>query len=143
MELYFPSYLNRKPESVKGTGNAVIPEGTRVTWKIDTETTENLSGYGELNFAFQRDENVFTLSKNISQIQIIKLLHRIIGLKTMKIKLPTVGGKGSVSFYPGEPSPDSLKLAKNFVLGKVSDDYGLLNYIRGISGNYPGENNSY
>jgi hypothetical protein len=27
--------------------------------------------------------------------------------------------------YPGEPSSDSLKLAKNFVLGKVSDDYGL------------------
>jgi hypothetical protein len=42
--------------------------------------------------------------------------------------------------YPGEPAPDSLKLAKNFVLGKVSDDYGLSNYrlfiIRGISGNY-------
>jgi hypothetical protein len=37
-------------------------------------------------------------------------------------------------------APDSLKLAKNFVLGKVSDDYGLSKYrlfiIRGISGNY-------
>ena len=29
MLLNFPSYLNRKPESVKGTGNAIIPEGTR------------------------------------------------------------------------------------------------------------------
>jgi hypothetical protein len=57
----------------------------------------------------------------------------------MKIKLPTVGGKGSVSFIQVN-QPDSLKLAKNFVLGKVSDDY-FLNYrlfiIRGISGNYP------
>jgi hypothetical protein len=66
MELYFPSYLNRKPESVKGTGNAV-PKAL-VTWKIDTETTEKTwVDSGELNFAFQRDENVFTLSKNISQ----------------------------------------------------------------------------
>ena len=33
MTLNFPSYLNKKAETIKGTGNAVIPEGTSVTWK--------------------------------------------------------------------------------------------------------------
>lgn len=31
MVLSFPGYLNKKAEVIKGTGNAVIPEGTRVT----------------------------------------------------------------------------------------------------------------
>jgi hypothetical protein len=28
MQLNFPAYLNKKSEVIKGTGNAVIPEGT-------------------------------------------------------------------------------------------------------------------
>ena len=30
MQLNFPSYLNKKSELIKGSGNAIIPEGTRV-----------------------------------------------------------------------------------------------------------------
>ena len=33
MTLNFPAYLNKKAETIKGTGNAIIPEGTTVTWK--------------------------------------------------------------------------------------------------------------
>jgi hypothetical protein len=34
MQLNYPLYLNRKSEVVNGTGNAIIPEGTKVTWKV-------------------------------------------------------------------------------------------------------------
>jgi hypothetical protein len=88
MEL-FPSYLNRKPESVKGTGNAVIP--ALVTWKIDTETTEKLEWMENSTLPFRETKMSLHYLKISVKIQIIKLLHRIIGLKTMKIKLPTVG----------------------------------------------------
>jgi hypothetical protein len=47
---------------------------------------------GELNFAFQRDENVFTLSKNISQntdYQIVTSNNRVEDYE----KLNYVGGK--------------------------------------------------
>jgi hypothetical protein len=30
MQLNYPSYLNKKAEVVKGTGNAVIPEGLKL-----------------------------------------------------------------------------------------------------------------
>jgi hypothetical protein len=30
-----------KTEIIKGTGNAVIPEGTRVTWKMNTQATQS------------------------------------------------------------------------------------------------------
>jgi hypothetical protein len=127
MELYFPSYLNRKPESVKGTGNAVIPEGTRVTWKIDTETTEKLEWIAENStLPFQRDENVFTLSKNVRQntdYQIVTSNNRVEDYEKLNYQLSVV--KDQYPFIQVNLAPDSLKLAKNFVLGKVSDDYGL------------------
>jgi hypothetical protein len=56
----------------------------------------------------------------------------------MKNKLPTVG-KGSVSFIQVNLAPDSLKLAKNFVLGRCQTIMGSklqLFIIRGIR-NYP------
>jgi len=34
--------LNRKQEIIKGTGNAIIPEGTRVSWKINALATQNI-----------------------------------------------------------------------------------------------------
>ena len=42
MVLNFPSYLKKKPEIIKGNGNAIVPEGTRVTWKINTLATQNV-----------------------------------------------------------------------------------------------------
>jgi uncharacterized cupin superfamily protein len=37
MYLQFPGYLNKKSEIIKGT-NAMVPEGTVVTWKLNTST---------------------------------------------------------------------------------------------------------
>ena len=42
MQLDFPSYLNKKSELIKGSGNAIIPEGTRVIWKINAAATQNI-----------------------------------------------------------------------------------------------------
>jgi hypothetical protein len=42
MILNFPMYLNKKEEVIKGTGNAVIPEGTRVTWRMNTLATQKV-----------------------------------------------------------------------------------------------------
>jgi hypothetical protein len=38
--LNFRLYLNKKSETIGNRGNR--PEGTRVTWKIDTQATENV-----------------------------------------------------------------------------------------------------
>ncbi len=68
MVLNFPSYLKKKPEIIKGNGNAILPEGTRVTWRINTLATQNVV-WKDLtsNFPFTKSENDFTLSKQISQ----------------------------------------------------------------------------
>jgi hypothetical protein len=82
---------------------------------------------GELNFAFQRDENVFTLSKNISQntdYQIVTSNNRVEDYEKLNYQL---SGKDSISIpFIQVTHPDSLKLAKNFVLEGGVDDYAVL-----------------
>ena len=68
MILNFPGYLNKKTEVIKGTGNAIIPEGTRVTWRINTLATQKVDWVNEnAHYAFTKEENMFLLSKSILQ----------------------------------------------------------------------------
>ncbi len=42
MYLSFPNYILKDSEIIKNTGNAMIPEGTKVIWNISTEHTFNV-----------------------------------------------------------------------------------------------------
>ncbi|MDX1471584.1 MAG: hypothetical protein R3213_08825, partial [Flavobacteriaceae bacterium] len=42
MILDYPSYVNKKDEVLKGTGNATIPEGTKVNWIVNTRSTSKV-----------------------------------------------------------------------------------------------------
>ena len=64
----FPSYLNRKSEISKGTGNAIIPEGTRITWKMNTLATQKVDWVdANSKLAFTKQNNIFLISKYINQ----------------------------------------------------------------------------
>lgn len=67
MELNYPGYLNKPRETVKSTGNAVMPEGTQVTWKLKGQDTESIVLQAQdTTLAFQAlDEQTFQLSKRI------------------------------------------------------------------------------
>ena len=39
--LNFPSYLGKKSEEIENAGNLEIPEGTRITWKLETANTQS------------------------------------------------------------------------------------------------------
>ncbi len=127
MLLNYPAYLNKKPELVKGTGNAILPEGTKVSWLMSTQATQSVQWLSatEKQFFFNND-NSFTFLKNIfenTEYEIItsninirnyeKLAYQI---SVIKDQFPTI----SVSKVP-----DSLKVDKNFVLGQITDDYSL------------------
>ena len=74
MVLNFPSYLNKKSEIIKGTGNAIIPEGTRVTWRMNTLATQKVEWVNLNNrFAFAKQDNIFLLSKSI----LLKIMQNI------------------------------------------------------------------
>ena len=127
MQLNFPSHLNRKPEIVKGTGNAIIPEGTKVTWKINTQATEKVVFSNANSIAeFINSNNSFVLSKNINEntdYQIISSNKAIINYEKLNYQLTVI--KDQFPSITVSQAPDSLKLASSYLLGKISDDYGL------------------
>jgi hypothetical protein len=127
MTLNYPSYLNKKAEIIKGTGNAVIPEGTTVTWKMSTVATQSVIWTNsKSSTSFLKQENLFRLSKNISQnteYNIITSNTKVKDYERLSYQISVI--KDQFPIINVNNAPDSLKVAKNYVLGQVSDDYGL------------------
>lgn len=127
MVLNFPSYLGKKPEVVKGSGNAVVPEGTKVTWKIKALATSSIewSSQGQSS-AFANNDNTFSLSKSImhnTDYQILTSNTKIKNHEKLQYQLTTI--KDQYPTISVANAPDSLKLDREVVLGQLSDDYGL------------------
>lgn len=127
MVLNFPSYLNKKAEVIKGTGNAVVPEGTKVTWRMNTVATQKVEWQNEASkYSFSKNENQFSLSKSIIQninYQIVTSNTKIQNYEKLNYQISVV--KDQFPAISVGNAPDSLKIDKSFLLGQVSDDYGL------------------
>jgi hypothetical protein len=127
MVLNFPGYLNKKAEVIKGTGNAVLPEGTRVTWRMNTLATQKVEWLNaSAKYAFSKQDNQFLLSKNIIQntdYQIVTSNSKVQNYEKLNYQISVV--KDQFPTISVGNAPDSLKIEKNYVLGQVSDDYGL------------------
>jgi hypothetical protein len=127
MVLNFPKYLNKKQEVIKGTGNAIIPEGTAVTWRMNTLATQKVDWVNEkARYTFAKQENIFTLSKRILQnldYQILTSNNKVQNYEKLNYQISVI--KDQFPTINVNNAPDSLKVNKNFVLGQVSDDYGL------------------
>ena len=127
MVLQFPSYLGKKAEVVRGTGNAVVPDGTKVTWKVSALATSTIEWSSKgTAFQFKKEDNSFTISKNILQntdYQILTSNDKVKHHEKLQYQITTV--KDQYPTIDVANAPDSLKLKKAIVLGQVSDDYGL------------------
>ncbi|MCG2610402.1 hypothetical protein LZZ90_02635 [Flavobacterium sp. SM15] len=127
MQLVFPSYLGKKTEVVQGTGNAVVPEGTKVLWKVIALATTSVGFLSDFKtIDFQRNEQYFSFGKTILQTidyQIITSNSKVKNYEKLNYQLTTV--KDQYPTISVQSAPDSLKLKKEVVLGQVSDDYGL------------------
>jgi hypothetical protein len=127
MKFVYPSYLNLKNTIIKGTGNAIIPEGTQVTWVMNTNYTQNVVWKdGVHSFPFTKTDNTFNLSKNISQnteYQIITSNSEVKNFEKLDYQLNIV--KDQFPTINVAKAPDSLKVGNNYFVGQLSDDYGL------------------
>jgi hypothetical protein len=127
MQLNFPKYLGKKPEVIQGTGNAVIPEGTIVTWKLNTlATTEVKFKKDSLATPFSKIENQFSLTKRIvnnTDYQISISNKQLKNHENLQYKLTIL--KDQFPSISASETPDSLRLKQKVIIGQVSDDYGL------------------
>ncbi|WP_333693543.1 hypothetical protein [Flavobacterium sp.] len=127
MLLQFPSYLNRKSEVVQGSGNAIVPEGTKVIWKVKAAATDEIL-YQEdsQSVPFSKGSEGFSLSKSFYQntdYQLVTSNSKVKNHEKLMYQITTIKDQ-----YPSiavSLAPDSLKIAKKVLVGQVSDDIGL------------------
>ncbi|GAB1463113.1 ATPase [Pedobacter sp.] len=124
--LVYPPYLNRKSEEIPNVGDLLLPEGTKVNWKLKTENSD------EITFILQQKvhplavvENSVGFSATIKQngnYQIVpknkfvslrdSLSHQ---LTVIKDQFPTIAVT---------ETPDSLSSKALYFTGVINDDYG-------------------
>ena len=62
----YPTYTKLKDKTVSSFGNISIPEGTKLTWKFLTKSTDTVTFVNQNSvFYFNKDANEFTLSKQV------------------------------------------------------------------------------
>ena len=68
LALDYPSHTGKKDETISSTGNATIPQGTKVEWKLATSgaTAVNYMEGNDIS-AFERGGNEFAFAKAILQ----------------------------------------------------------------------------
>ena len=132
IQLDYPNYTNRPTETLKSTGNATFPEGTKVTWKIEGRHTDNIQLLTKdtvLNFSKEKEHfalirrvhadlpyELSTSNQNVSDYE--KLAYRFTVIRdaypTIKARQVLDSLNPNVSYYAGEAGDDyklsSIKL---------------------------------
>lgn len=127
MQLDYPSYTQKKDETLKSTGNATIPEGTKITWKLNTKQTEEVKlELSDTVFVFQKNIPEFLLTKSVfsnleyrlttSNKQLKDYESLAFSISVIKDQYPEISVEGK---------QDTLNSQWVYFMGKVSDDYGL------------------
>lgn len=123
----YPSYTGKKDEVLKSTGNALVPQGTKITWKLKTAATEQVDfkTTGEVK-PFSKDGNEFAFAKAISK----PLKYSITTSNMFAKDYEELNFKIEVTKdeYPElsmEMKKDSLDDAIMYFQGQVADDYGI------------------
>ncbi|WP_226789846.1 hypothetical protein [Flagellimonas hadalis] len=127
MQLDFPKYLNRPSETITGTGNATIPEGTKVSWqieglhigRIDMATKDTVQG-------FNKDEDKFTFSNrffNHFDYELTTANEHVSNFERLAYSLDIV--KDASATVRVEQVLDSLSPNQSFYTGQAADDYGI------------------
>ncbi|MFK5880186.1 MAG: hypothetical protein QM478_11915 [Flavobacteriaceae bacterium] len=127
MFLEYPSYTQKKDELIKNTGNAIVPQGAKITWKLKSRNTETVSFYSKDSVLFDlKPSNEFVLEKKIYrklEYQIATSNSQLKNYESLNFMVDVV-----VDAYPKidvRSDIDSITRGPVQFAGQLSDDYGL------------------
>ena len=126
MVLDYPNYTKKQGAILKSTGNAVVPEGTNITWQLKTKSTDDVRLYAKDTMGFSSDKaGVFEASKRVFNNLDYSLSTSNSNLKdyeNLAFRIDVVKDE-----YPElklKMEIDSLDLQTLYFYGQISDDYG-------------------
>ena len=127
MVLDYPGYTGKRDEVLKSTGNATIPEGTRVTWNVSTQNTEMVSlKTKDTTFQFTANNQDFSYKKGVYRkldYAITTSNKNLSDYENLSFTLGVI--KDEFPEIEVQSKPDTTNHQIVYFLGRVSDDYGL------------------
>nr|WP_288931137.1 hypothetical protein [uncultured Allomuricauda sp.] len=127
LELEYPKYLNLIPEVITGTGNAEVPEGTKVTWKIQGNHVDEIKMIAaDSSLLFNREDNVFSNSKRLFidfDYELSTSNERVQGFEKLAYRLNVI--KDAKATVQVDQVLDSLNPNQSYFTGQAADDHGL------------------
>ena len=139
IQLEYPSYIKKNNETLNGTGNATIPEGTKVHWAIEAINTNNINlVLKDTALAFKRHKNNFDFTQviyNNTDYQLSTKNDNVIDHEVLSYQLTVVKDQ-----YPSikiEETKDSINPNVAYYFGELLDDYQI-NKLRLVC--YPSDN---
>ncbi len=125
--LQYPSYTGKKSQTLKNTGNAIVPEGTRVTWQVYTQAVDSLFFVSQdKRLAFQSSDKGFTKSLQVRQAMAYALTASNVHLKDyerLNFNFSVINDEHPKMII--QTDIDSIPYGNVHFAGRVSDDYGL------------------
>lgn len=127
--LNYPAYTQKQDESLSGSGNVTVPQGTKVEWRITARNTLVVH-YADADsvYDFKKNENYFIFSKPFMRSETYRIsssndqLQDFEKLQYRVEVIPDLAPVISVRQFVDSLNPDQLYFA-----GNVSDDYGIKN----------------
>ncbi|MDW5288970.1 DUF4175 family protein [Formosa sp. PL04] len=127
MVLDYPNYTQKSDEILKSTGNAIVPEGTKVTWKLNTKSTDNVHIFSNDTIAFKKiDEHSFEVSKAVISnfnYSLSTSNKHLQNYENLSFSIDVI--KDQFPELRIEMVRDTVDLQTLYFKGQVSDDYGL------------------
>ncbi len=127
MKLDYPSYTKKRDEVLNSSGNATIPEGTKVSWLVNTRNTDRVEiktkdtvvrlVKSDETFSYKKsvyanlDYEISTSNANIDSYDNLSF-----NLNVIKDQYPEINLKSE---------KDTIDNQTMYFFGRVSDDYGL------------------
>jgi len=127
MQLDYPNYTGKKDETIKNTGNAIIPEGTKVRWNLTTKQTEKVTlQTTDSNYVFKNEAPKFSINKRIFSMLDYTISTSNTALKNyenLSFRINVI--KDEFPEINVQSKQDTINDQITYFFGRVSDDYGL------------------
>lgn len=127
MKLEYPNYIGKVNDSLSGTGNVNVPEGTKITWNFNTRNTDILN--------FSTKDSLVKLSKENTDFQYSQAIYSRLDYRVStsnsaikNFEALDYSVRVTADEYPEmeiQQKLDSIDSSTQYFYGKISDDYGL------------------
>lgn len=127
MQLIFPNHTGLKDRTVEGTGDAIIPEGTKVKWYVETASTNDVDlNLPDTLIHLEREGNSFSYATQIFNsltYQMSSSNQEVTAFEKLSFELKVI--KDEFPKLELQHTTDSLAQDNHFFYGKYSDDHGI------------------